>query len=102
MRQSIQRMWEERQRMGYTPLVQMRIPGSPEMDFYFKDESRAVTGNLKHRFAWCLFMWALLEGHIDRNTTVYEASSGNTATCEAYFSRLIGVNFTAVVSIIFL
>jgi hypothetical protein len=28
----------------------------------FKDESRSRTGNLKHRFAWCLFMWALLEG----------------------------------------
>ncbi|CAD5206992.1 unnamed protein product [Bursaphelenchus okinawaensis] len=97
VKQSIQRLWDERKRMGYTPLVQMRIPGSPEMDFYFKDESRARTGNLKHRFAWCLFMWALIEGHISRNTTIYEASSGNTATCEAYFSKLLGIPFVAVI-----
>uniref|UniRef100_A0A1I7S7W5 PALP domain-containing protein n=1 Tax=Bursaphelenchus xylophilus TaxID=6326 RepID=A0A1I7S7W5_BURXY len=97
VRQSIQKLWEERKRMGYTPLVQMRIPGSPEMDFYFKDESRSRTGNLKHRFAWCLFMWSLVEGNVNRNTTIYEASSGNTATCEAYFSQLIGVPFVAVI-----
>lgn len=28
IRQAIQKMWEERRRMGYTPLVQMRIPVS--------------------------------------------------------------------------
>ncbi|KAI6217432.1 hypothetical protein M3Y95_01218400 [Aphelenchoides besseyi] len=98
VRQAIQKLWEERRRMGYTPLVQMRIPGmSSELDFYFKDESRARTGNLKHRFAWCLFMWALLEGHVSRNTTIFEASSGNTATSEAYFAQLIGVPFVAVI-----
>lgn len=42
-------------------------------------------------------MWALLEGHIGPNTTVFEASSGNTARSEAYFCKLIGLKFVAVV-----
>ncbi|TKR93981.1 hypothetical protein L596_008339 [Steinernema carpocapsae] len=42
-------------------------------------------------------MWALVEGHIKENTTVFETSSGNTAYSEAYMCRLIGVKFVAIV-----
>lgn len=69
----------------------------PDVDLIFKDESATKTGNLKHRFSWALYMWALLEGNINQNTTVFEASSGNTATCEAYMAQLIGVPFIAVI-----
>lgn len=84
--------------MGHTPIVHLAIPGMPDVDFMFKNESASRTGNLKHRFSWALFMWALVEGHITANTTVYEASSGNTAASEAYMAQLIGVPFVAVVS----
>lgn len=42
-------------------------------------------------------MWAVVDGKINENTTVYEASSGNTATSEAYMCQLIGVKFVAIV-----
>lgn len=83
--------------MGHTPLIPVRVTGMPELELFLKDESQSPTGNLKHRFAWALFMWAIVEGYVGPNTTVYEASSGNTATCEAYMAQLVGVPFIAVV-----
>src|SRR5699024_7915728 len=53
-------------------------------------------GSLKHRLARSLFLFALCNGWIGPDTTVIEASSGSTAASEAYFARLIGVAFVAV------
>jgi cysteine synthase A len=94
---AIEKMWAERKDMAHTPLVSFEIKGMPYLDLRFKDESASRSGNLKHRFSWALFMWALTEGYINKNTTVYEASSGNTATSEAYMANIIGVPFVAVV-----
>ncbi|KAH7712250.1 Pyridoxal-phosphate dependent enzyme family protein [Aphelenchoides avenae] len=83
--------------MQHTPIVIARVPGYPSVEFIFKNESATASGSLKHRYAWALVMWALVEGHVGPNTIVYEASSGNTAAAEAYMCRLIGVKFTCVV-----
>lgn len=63
---------------------------------YLKDESVHPTGSLKHRLARSLFLFALCNGWIGPETAVIEASSGSTAVSEAYFARLIGVPFVAV------
>ena len=55
-----------------------------------------MTGSLKHRLARSLFLHALVNGLIDEGTTVVEASSGRTAISEAYFARLLGLPFVAV------
>jgi cysteine synthase len=73
-------------------------PSIANTTIYFKNEAASITGSLKHRYAWALFMWALVDGHINPDTTVYEASSGNTAASEAYMAHLIGVRFFAVVA----
>jgi cysteine synthase A len=96
--EAILKLWKERQKMGHTPLKCFKVPGMPHLDLTFKDESKARTGSVKHRFAWCLWMWGLLEGHINENITVYESSTGNSAASEAYFAQLIGVPFVAVLS----
>ncbi|EJW70641.1 hypothetical protein WUBG_18452, partial [Wuchereria bancrofti] len=77
-------------------------PGYENVDFVFKNESASRTGSLKHRYSWALIMWAIVDGKIGENTTVYEASSGNTAASEAYMCRLIGVKFIAIVGISFI
>jgi len=41
-------------------------------------------------------MHAIIEGKIGPQTKLYEASSGNTAIGEAYFAKLLNLNFTAV------
>ena len=62
-----------------------------------KDESTHPTGSLKHRLARSLFLYGLCNGWIGEGTTVIEASSGSTAVSEAYFARLLGLPFIAVV-----
>ncbi|UDY23832.1 PLP-dependent cysteine synthase family protein [Nocardioides sp. Kera G14] len=63
---------------------------------YLKDESVHPTGSLKHRLARSLFLYALCNGWLHSGSTVVEASSGSTAVSEAYFARLIGLPFVAV------
>jgi cysteine synthase A len=54
------------------------------------------TGSLKHRLARSLFLYALCNGWVHEDTTIIEASSGSTAVSEAYFARLLGLPFVAV------
>lgn len=68
------------------------------VDLYLKDESTHPTGSLKHRLARSLFLYALCNGWVREGTTVIEASSGSTAVSEAYFAKLIGVPFIAVMA----
>lgn len=67
-----------------------------DIQLYLKDESVHPTGSLKHRLARSLFLYALCNGWLGRDTTVIEASSGSTAVSEAYFARLLGLPFVAV------
>lgn len=66
------------------------------MRIYLKDESTHITGSLKHRLARSLLLHGLCNGAIHENTTLVEASSGSTAVSEAYFARLLGLPFIAV------
>ncbi|KAJ1360796.1 hypothetical protein KIN20_019861 [Parelaphostrongylus tenuis] len=67
------------------------------VDIVFKNESASLSGSVKHRYAWALLMWAIIEGHVKNGTQVYEASSGNTAASLAYLCRILNVQFTAIV-----
>ena len=72
------------------------LPSHWGVDLYLKDESVHPTGSLKHRLARSLFLYGLANGWIGPTTTVIEASSGSTAVSEAYFARLLGLPFIAV------
>jgi cysteine synthase A len=84
------------QRSADTHLIPLTLPAFPDIDFYFKDESTHPSGSLKHRLARSLFLYALCNGWIHEGTTIVEASSGSTAVSEAYFARLLGLAFIAV------
>jgi cysteine synthase len=83
-------------RSADTHLIPLDLPGFPGIDIYLKDESSHPTGSLKHRLARSLFLYALANGWIHAKSTVIEASSGSTAISEAYFARLLGLPFIAV------
>jgi cysteine synthase len=83
-------------RSADTHLLPFPLPPSWGIDLYLKDESSHPTGSLKHRLARSLFLYALCNGWIGPQTTVVEASSGSTAVSEAYFARMLGVPFVAV------
>jgi cysteine synthase A len=93
---SIRRIEMERTRCAETHLLKVELPGMPGLTLYLKDETTQLTGSLKHRLARSLFLYALCNGRIGPSSTVVEASSGSTAVSEAYFARLLGLRFIAV------
>lgn len=84
------------QRSADTHLIRLTLPAFPGIHIYLKDESTHPTGSLKHRLARSLFLYGLCNGWIKEGTTIIEASSGSTAVSEAYFARLLGLPFIAV------
>ncbi|WP_433668293.1 PLP-dependent cysteine synthase family protein [Klebsiella michiganensis] len=84
------------QRSADTHLIRLALPGFPGIQLYLKDESTHPTGSLKHRLARSLFLYGLCNGWIKEGTTIIESSSGSTAVSEAYFARLLGLPFIAV------
>ena len=86
----------EAARSADTHLLHMRFPAFAGIDFYFKDEAAHPTGSLKHRLARSLFLYALCNGRLREGQTVVDASSGSTAISEAWFARLLGLRFVAV------
>jgi len=84
-------------RSADTHLIRMDMPDAwSGWQLYLKDESIHPTGSLKHRLARSLFLYGLCNGWIGPDTPVIEASSGSTAVSEAYFARLLGLRFIAV------
>lgn len=96
VRNSIKLLWEERRRSGVTPLMRLIPPFNNRLCLYLKNEGLSPTGSLKHRVAWGLIIQALINGKIGPHTHLYEDTSGNTGIGEAYFARLLGLPFTAV------
>ncbi|WP_084960113.1 PLP-dependent cysteine synthase family protein [Thermoactinospora rubra] len=83
-------------RSADTHLHVFPLPSRWGVNLYLKDESVHPTGSLKHRLARSLFLYGLANGWIGPATTIVEASSGSTAVSEAYFARLVGLPFIAV------
>ena len=94
--QAIAKIEADFQRSADTHLIKLDIPALEGIDIYLKDESTHPTGSLKHRLARSLFLYALCNGWIKEGTSIIESSSGSTAISEAYFARLIGLPFIAV------
>ncbi len=94
--QAIQKIEADFNRSADTHLIAHHLPAYPNVHLYLKDESTHPTGSLKHRLARSLFLYALCNGWLKPESPVIEASSGSTAVSEAYFARLIGVPFIAV------
>jgi len=95
---AVEKLNADVQRSSDTHLMPLPLPAFPDVQLYFKDESTHLTGSLKHRLARSLFLYALVNGWLTAATPVIEASSGSTAVSEAYFARLLGLRFLAVMA----
>ena len=93
---AVELLRRESARSADTHLLHARFPAFPGIDFYFKDEAAHPTGSLKHRLARSLFLYALCNGRLQSGQAAIDASSGSTAISEAWFARLLGIAFTAV------
>ena len=96
VRHAINEINADFQRSADTHLIRFTLNDFPGIRFYLKDESTHPSGSLKHRLARSLFLYGLANGWIRENTPIIEASSGSTAVSEAYFARLLGLPFIAV------
>ena len=94
--QAIDSIERDFERSSDTHLILLDLPALDGVRLYVKDESTHPTGSLKHRLARSLFLYGLCNGWIREGTTVIEASSGSTAVSEAYFARMLGLPFIAV------
>lgn len=96
---AIRQIQADARRSADTHLLKLDLPSFRihDVHLYLKDESTHPTGSLKHRLARSLFLYAICNGWIHEKSAVVEASSGSTAISEAYFSRLLGLPFYAVV-----
>ena len=95
--EAVRRIEADYQRSADTHLIRLDLPRFPGIVLYLKDESSHPTGSLKHRLARSLFLYGLCNQWIGPETTVIEASSGSTAVSEAYFAKMLGLRFIAVV-----
>ncbi|AWL12933.1 Cysteine synthase [Saliniradius amylolyticus] len=95
--QAIENIQADFQRSADTHLIKLSVSSLPDIDFYLKDESTHPTGSLKHRLARSLYLYGLANGWIRKGTPIIESSSGSTAVSEAYFAKLLGLPFIAVV-----
>ncbi|CAI2351040.1 unnamed protein product [Caenorhabditis sp. 36 PRJEB53466] len=97
--EAIRKLWNERRKMGHTPITKYSPKGFPNADIFFKNETATATRTLKHRFAWALLLWAITEGKVTSKTSaVYDSTSGNTGSAEAYMCTLVDVPYFAVVA----
>ena len=97
--QAIEKIEADFKRSADTHLLKADLPFTDKIHLYLKDESTLPTGSLKHRLARSLFLYNLCNGNIKEGTVIVEASSGNTAISEAYFAKLLGLPFVAVVPV---
>jgi cysteine synthase A len=93
---ALQLLRQEAARSADTHLLRLDLPAFPGIAFYLKDEAAHPTGSLKHRLARSLFLYALCNGRLREGQAVVDASSGSTAISEAWFARLLGLPFVAV------
>ncbi|WP_079122577.1 PLP-dependent cysteine synthase family protein [Streptomyces abyssalis] len=96
LKDAVRKVQADSNRSADTHLLSFPLPEQWGIDLYLKDESTHPTGSLKHRLARSLFLYGLCNGWIRPGRPVIEASSGSTAVSEAYFAKLIGVPFIAV------
>ena len=94
--EAIRRIEADIQRSADTHLIPLEWPEFGGIRLYLKDESIHPSGSLKHRLARSLFLYALCNGWLREGAPVVESSSGSTAVSEAYFARLLGLPFIAV------
>lgn len=96
---AINQIHSDFQRSADTHLLKLNYPRFEKHDIhlYLKDESTHPTGSLKHRLARSLFLYSISNGWVKKGTTIIEASSGSTAISEAYFAKILGLKFIAVI-----
>jgi cysteine synthase A len=95
--EAVRRIEADFNRSADTHLIRVELVKFSGITLYLKDESVHPTGSLKHRLARSLILYGLCNNRIGPDTLLVDATSGSTAVSEAYFAKLIGLKFVAVI-----
>jgi cysteine synthase B len=84
-------------RIGHTPLVKsIALNQNPNVDLYFKLEGNNPGGSVKDRAAYNMIKTALDAKHIDVNSKLIEATSGNTGIALAMIAGIFNLDIELV------
>lgn len=83
--------------IGNTPLLPVRnLHPNPKVKIYAKAEWRQLSGSVKARAAFNIIEQAVLDGDLDENRSLLDATSGNTGIAYAAIGKSLGVKVTLV------
>jgi cysteine synthase B len=83
--------------IGNTPLVEItRLNQNPKVKIYAKLEGNNPGGSVKDRAALNMIRSAIERGDINKNTSLIEATSGNTGIALAMIASLYGIEIELV------
>jgi cysteine synthase B len=83
--------------IGNTPLVEItRLNPNPKVKIYAKLEGNNPGGSVKDRAALNMIRSAIERGDINKNTSLIEATSGNTGIALAMIASLYGIEIELV------
>lgn len=84
-------------KVGNTPLVALKLSGTPNVNVYAKLEYYNPTGSVKDRAACYIMNRALNEGIFNQDTVVIESSSGNFGVALSAHARAHNLKFICVI-----
>lgn len=81
-----------RAQVGNTPVVRMKkLVGKKGVELWAKQEWAQLSGSVKCRAAYRIFMDALQKGQLDEHRTLLDATSGNTGIAYAAIGAALGI-----------
>jgi cysteine synthase A len=85
------------EKVGNTPLVNIKMSDLPNLNIFAKLESYNPTGSVKDRAAAYILERLLERGIVNSSTTIIESTSGNFGVSLSAFCKYHGLRFIAVV-----
>ncbi len=86
-------------KVGKTPLVEIKSKGLENINLFAKLESYNPTGSIKDRAASYLIEKLIKEKIIDKETTLIESSSGNFGLSLSAYAKKYGLKFYCVIDL---
>ncbi|MBW7838568.1 MAG: cysteine synthase family protein [Chitinophagaceae bacterium] len=82
-------------RIGNTPLLPvLNLHSNPNVKIFAKAEWLQLSGSVKARAAFHIIKQAILEGELDENKILLDATSGNTGIAYATIGKALGISIT--------
>lgn len=82
-------------RVGNTPLVRIKnLVNKKGVELWVKKEWEQLSGSVKCRAAYRIFLDALEKGELDEHKTLLDATSGNTGIAYAAIGSALGIKVT--------